>query len=143
MIIKKPLLEQLAVLIPDEPPETGGILGCEENGIITHIVLDKGLEVSGQCCSYYPNVTFLNQCIETWMALGIRFWGLFHTHFAGVETLSKEDFLYIQKIMMAMPPSVTELLFPVYVLPERYFVSYKARRNDCRVFIERDSVNII
>ena len=87
--------------VPDHMPETGGMLGGQ-NGIITKVVFDDGKEDDFRRCHYTPNVVMLNGCLVEWSKSGIEFYGLFHTHFYGVSSLSKGDEVYIKKILEAI-----------------------------------------
>ena len=143
MRITKEAYEILNNYITGEPPETGGILGSSDDNVITHVVLDKQNALSVRCCSYSPNVDYLNGCIINWMRKGIKFMGVFHTHFAGVATLSEADKIYINSIMTAMPREITFLMFPVFVLPERKLICYRAEREKNLVNIIKENLEII
>ena len=116
------------------PYEIGGILGSDDNGIINRIVIDLSDSVTAPC-RYSPNVNFLNHAIEEWSNSGIDFVGFFHTHFAGVKTLSNGDKQYIKSIMNAMPNRVNILYFPIFVLPNREMVCYKAIKHQGHIEI--------
>ena len=62
--------------------------------------------------------------------------------FFGVRTLSDGDIAYITAIMRAMPQSVSELHFPVVVLPDREMISYLAVRSGNEVKIREETVTI-
>lgn len=115
--------------------ETGGILGSRNQDVIDEVVMDLQNERSESRCTYSPNVDYLNRQIVSWQERGIDFKGMFHTHFAGVRTLSDSDKDYIERIMMAMPLQITTLYFPVFVLPDREFVCYKAERLNGKIVI--------
>lgn len=142
MIILKNTLELLNKSIGDIRFECGGILGSSRNGIIDNIVLDNTGHQNEPRCSYTPNVEFLNGCILRWQHESIRFLGVFHTHFAGVKTLSEADKKYIKAIMNAMPEEIEYLYFPIFVLPERKLAGYVAKRNVDDIEIESDDVLI-
>lgn len=59
----------------------------------TKVVFDDGKDDDFRRCHYTPNVTMLNSCLVEWSESGIEFYGLFHTHFYGVSSLSKGDAL--------------------------------------------------
>lgn len=143
MIIASTALEFIHNAITGLPPETGGILGSSDKVCIDEVVMDQHCTQNVRCCSYYPNVAFLNQRIQQWQTCGITFMGIFHTHFVGVKTLSQGDRQYINAIMRAMPEAVSTLYFPVYVLPERSLVCYRAKRTDGVVEIESDDLMIV
>ncbi len=125
MKIRLSVLNILYNKISDYPPESGGILGSECDGVISHVVLDCGNSDFAHCC-YAPNSIFLNCEIAKWAERRIEFQGVFHTHFAGVKTLSPADKRYIESIMKAMPSQIRQLYFPIYVLPDRELVVYRA-----------------
>ncbi|MBQ8540091.1 MAG: hypothetical protein IJ435_01320 [Clostridia bacterium] len=129
-------------LIRASPPETGGILGSNDGDVITDIVLDIPSETT-YTCAYSPNVTFLNTCISNWQSNGKHFKGVFHSHFFGIKTPSAADKEYIINIMHAMPDSITELYFPIFVLPNRELICYKAIRADLDIQLTQDALEII
>lgn len=129
MIILKSTFELLSRGISTTCFECGGILGSNKNEVIDNVVIDTVSHKSGKKCSYAPNVEFFNECILKWQNQSIRFLGIFHTHFMGVKTLSMADKKYIETIMTAMPEEVDYLYFPIFVLPQKEFSGYIARRN--------------
>ncbi len=142
LIIKKDILEKLDNQIGDEPPEIGGILGKDKRNIITEIAFDHPAVITHPC-SYYPNVNYLNGIIKEWNDNGIEFAGMFHTHFSDVETLSVGDKVYIRKILSSMPAGIKELYFPIYTLPERKLVLYRAYLIEDKLIINKEHFNII
>lgn len=110
--------------VHDHMPETGGMLGGQD-GIITKVVFDGGKDDDFRRCHYTPDVVMLNSCLLEWSKSGIEFYGLFHTHFYGVSSLSKGDAVYIKKILKAMSQSKKELFFPIVVLLDKKIVSYR------------------
>lgn len=142
MTITSDLLEIINRSIADYPPESGGILGSGNGEIIDNVVFDIPDHESSMGCAYSPDVDFLNKSIKQWSGDGIRFMGIFHTHFYGVQTLSCADKHYIDTIMQAMPEEINCLYFPVYVLPERKFVGYSATRKSGCVEIQQEILYI-
>lgn len=126
--------------LPGAPPEMGGILGGKSGVILTYAI-DFGLDTFDNYDHYHPNVKRLNQTINHWAKQGISFYGIFHTHFPGGEQLSLGDKKYISQIMLAMPPEVNELLFPI-ILPTK-IIWYQACRLGSQIFICRDDIKII
>lgn len=143
MKILKSVLDIINNSVADFPPETGGILGSSDGLIIDKVVMDEYDLNNQKFCSYFPNVKFLNSNIEIWQKNGIDFKGIFHTHFFGVETLSDGDKQYIDAIMKAMPESVKELYFPIFVLPNRELFCYKAKKNDSGTEISFDETVLV
>lgn len=128
MRISKQVIKIMKRFITKEPPETGGILGSSNGDLINNIILDYPSVVTAKPCIYMPNVDFLNEKIANWQENNISFKGVFHTHFAGIKTLSCGDKKYITEIMIAMPSEIESLYFPIYVLPDRQIVVYIARK---------------
>ena len=129
MKISEDVLKQINEFAPDTPPEFGGILGSRRNGVITEVIFDNNQTNHNKICYYAPNVDYLNQCIKEWNMSGISFKGLFHFHFGGAKTLSEAEKKYILKIMQCMPQEVEQLYFPIFVMPNRELICYKARKN--------------
>lgn len=127
MKIKRKTYDLMLNSMPDNPPEIGGIIGGK-NEIISVYQIDNGMNPRG--CFYIPDVDMLNEVIENWEAENINFYGLFHTHFFDVKTLSEGDIKYIKIIMEAMPYFIKELYFPIVVMPGRQMISYKAVKED-------------
>ena len=142
MKISKKILESFNSCILDKPPEIGGILGSHDNEVIDELVMDEPNPHTIKNCSYTPNISFLNQNIELWQSNNINFKGLFHTHYYGIKTLSCGDRKYIAEIMNSLPKSIKYLYFPVFVLPNRELICYKAVRENDTVFIEEEPLII-
>lgn len=128
MRILRSVIDMINYSISGLPPETGGILGSRDNELIDEVVMDTPSPTNTRPCSYYPNVDFLNQNIRSWQNNGVSFAGIFHTHFGGARALSCGDKKYINAIMSAMPKQVEYLYFPVFVLPDREMICYRAVR---------------
>ena len=141
MNISRNIYRHILCSVPSVPPEIGGILGGID-GVISECQIDVGSS-AGCGCFYTPNVDFLNCVINKWQMDGILFKGIFHTHFFGVQTLSDGDTAYINAIMQAMPTYITELYFPIVVLPEKRIVPYLATRNGDVVDIKNDELCIV
>lgn len=139
MNITEEVYQQILNFAPAQPPEVGGLLGGQ-NGIVCQVFLDTGHAANG--CSYAPDVMQMNQTIRAWSEKGIAFFGIFHTHFFDVDTLSDGDRQYIRHIMEAMPPTIKHLYFPLVVLPERRMVVYQAAFTSGRFTITRDDLQI-
>lgn len=142
MRIAKQIIETMNAYIGERPPETGGILGSHDNQLIDAVVMDLPDLTNTRPCSYFPNVDFLNQNIKLWQDNGISFAGIFHTHFAGVKTLSCGDREYINAIICAMPQQINRLYFPIFVLPDRELVCYKAIRSNKIIDIQTENLVI-
>lgn len=142
MRISKSVIDTINNSISDLPPETGGILGSYDKELIDEVVIDSPSPTNTRPCSYFPNVDFLNQNIKLWQDNGISFAGIFHTHFAGVKTLSSGDKKYIDAIMKSMPSYIEYLYFPIFVLPDRELVCYKAIRSNKIIDIQTENLVI-
>lgn len=143
MRVTEAVINKLNKLISDELPEIGGIIGSVKEGIITEVIMDEISASPNIMCHYEPNVDFLNQYIAEWLDNGIEFKGVFHTHFSGVRTMSYADKKYINAIMRNMPQSIKYLYFPIFVLPDRKFICYKAEIINNEIYIYQEEVTII
>lgn len=132
MKINSNVYQEILSKLPEKPPEIGGIIGGQ-NGVVTKYEMDRGTD-TGRGCSYAPDVEHLNSTIENWTENGIDFYGIFHTHFFGVRTLSNGDIAYMKKIIEAMPDTKKELIFPVFVLPEKEVIAYVIRKEDESIY---------
>lgn len=121
--------------------ESGGILG-RENGVVDHVMIDKGLN-SGHSCIYIPDTTFINSCIHKWGDEGIEFCGIYHIHNHDVSSLSVRDREYIETIMRAMPKHISRLYFPIYCIPSCCMVCYKAVINGKTVSVKKEVLDIM
>ena len=124
--------------VPDHMPETGGMLGGQCDTITT-VLFDQGKNNDLGHCSYTPDVAKLNSCLLDWEKNGIEFYGLFHTHFYNVSSLSKGDIAYIKEILNAMPQSKKILYFPIVVLPDRKLISYQCFMNGEKLAVVEES----
>lgn len=120
------------------PPEIGGILGMK-NGVICTFFLDN-CDVQTDRYVYVPDIPRLNTVVAHWAGEGIRFAGMFHSHPDSQPRLSTADREYIQKIMEAMPASISELHFPL-ILPGTGMIGYLAKRLDGTVVIEPENIH--
>lgn len=140
MYIESNIFNWLMKNMPDRPPEIGGIIGGN-NDVIKYIQLDIGMKQ--KCgCSYQPNTIMLNKKIREWSNISIDFYGIFHTHFYNVYTLSEGDKRYIEKILLSMPNEVNKLYFPIVVIPRYELVPYCATKINGIVKIKRDKLII-
>lgn len=143
MKILKSVIDMIDSSVSAQPPETGGILGCHDNEIIDEVVMDLPNLHTLKNCSYTPNVSFLNQSIELWQSNSINFKGIFHTHYFGIKTLSCGDRNYITEIMCRLPRCIEFLYFPIFVLPNRELICYKAIRDNETILIEEEPLIIV
>ena len=109
---------------------------------ITEVSFDNGKVNDGCKCRYTPNVNLMNKRIDEWRENGIDFYGMFHSHFYNVPTLSKGDISYIKLIMNSMPEGVNKLYFPIVVFPKKEIVSYLCIRDREGIIIKEGSVSI-
>ncbi len=129
--------------IRDVKFEIGGILGSSDKDLADSIVIDYVPLEAPKACAYYPNIEFLNRKIAEWQKDNIVFMGMFHTHFAGVKTLSRADIQYINDIMASMPDSVKHLYFPIYVLPDKKLICYCAVKEINIVKIYEEELHVV
>lgn len=136
-MIEKSTYEYILNNVPKTPPEAGGILGAKQ-GTIVQAYLDKGLSKNKYCC-YEPNTFLLNSVIQNWQKQNIDFVGIFHTHYYGVSTLSKNDISYINLILNSMPEEVENLYFPVVLPEQQTIIPYIAIKtvNGIKIFEEK------
>lgn len=140
MIITQSIYTQL-LLLPEVPPETGGLLGSHR-GIIDTICIDISHTITEQAM-YIPNIQYLNQQLTNWHNSATNWEGLFHSHLANSPELSQDDKLYIQTIMQAMPPHINKLYFPI-ILPGKKMTSFQAIRQPGNyVSIVKDNIKIV
>lgn len=143
MYITYKTYDKIVSKVPGHPPEIGGILGGQNN-VISCVIFDYGMRwQSPRKCHYTPDVEYLNKCIADWEERRIDFYGIFHTHFFGVDTLSEGDRQYMERIMQVMPNSKLELYFPIVVLPARKIVSYMCYRDGGKIRIVEDTTNLV
>lgn len=109
--------------------------------MISTFSIDSDLDMADNYDHYHPNVKKLNQTINDWASQEINFYGMFHTHFPGGVQLSLRDEKYITQIMLAMPPNVNKLFFPIIL--ETKIIGYQASRHGLKVHICRDDIKII
>ena len=119
--------------------EIGAVLGADRGDDICEVVFDRIEDIKRYM--YTPNVEYLNEVIERWQRW--RFAGILHSHLNNQSTLSSADKAYIEAIIMAMPPDIDFLYFPIYVMPENKLYGYKAERLLNRVIILEEPVSII
>lgn len=142
MKIKKEIYESIVNYPEEMPPEMGGIIGSTDHAVIDTFIGDPGRK--GECgCSYTPNTPFLNRMIHQWIQDNILFCGIVHTHFFDVRTLSSGDKEYIYRILEAMPADISELYFPLIVLPKREMVSYRAIIRNGQLMIANDQIKVL
>lgn len=137
MKITEAVLQIICEKLRIVPPEKGGIIGSK-NGIVCAYCLDDGA-VQNERYVYVPNIEMLNRVIVQWAEKGIRFAGIFHSHPYPQTELSIADEEYIEKIMEAMPESVSELHFPV-VVPGLGMTGHLAKRWDGKVIVVPEDI---
>ena len=82
--------------------EKGGILGCDEKGVITRFYYDS--EGVGDRTSYRPDTESLQRVLQRWNAQQIRFAGVIHTHTReDAVTLSPKDLRFAKALLMLNP----------------------------------------
>lgn len=142
MQIESWIYEQILNKMPTVPPETGGILGWKRPRWICAVDFDRGIPAP-KGMQYCPDVGRLNAVIEEWGKKSVRFAGIFHSHRAGNEKLSKEDLRYAKMIMNTMPDDIETLYFPI-VIPGQKMIPYLARRTENgEIDIREDEIIIL
>ena len=125
--ISKMMKDKMINELPNKPPEKGGIIGGVNDEITTYWI-DNSNDSMQSMCSYTPDVETINKIIDLWNDEGITFFGMFHTHYHGVKTLSQGDMEYMRTIIRAMPKEVKRLLFPIIVFPGKELVMYSINK---------------
>lgn len=139
MKILKNVYHKIVFSVQSVPPETGGILGGH-NGIITIFYMDRGLPASID--QYIPDISCLNSVLSDWQDGGIEFYGMFHSHYPGIDELTVGDIVYINQIFQMMPLKVKSLYFPL-IFPSDCMLSFKATREKSGIHIQKDSIQKI
>lgn len=139
MKIEKCFYKKFLSSCTNVPPEIGGILGGN-SGVITDIIIDDHMAISKKAV-YIPDIKFLNRKIEEWENHNIEFYGIFHTHMSD-NTLSNDDRINIEKIMYSMPKQIEKLYFPI-VIPKKEMKVYAAKRQNSKINIYLDCLDII
>ncbi len=121
--------------------ECGGILGGKKDNCIADVFFDKGKDM-GYPCVYKPDVESLNRQIKKWQLEHIQFMGMFHTHVGNATGLSETDRDYIRVIMQAMPENITNLYFPILVLPQKELIAYRAIKAEGEIQIKMEPVYV-
>lgn len=77
--------------------ETGGIIGADENGVISAFQFDN--IQNPKMYEYYPNTDFLNRVINReWKEKNITFAGFIHSHLHNCK-ISQDDIKYARLIL--------------------------------------------
>lgn len=96
--IKKQVLVEIGESIGKHRPETGGILGCSKEGVISHFLFDRNGK--NTTYKYVPSVDYLNEYMENnWYNNGITFCGMVHSHPNNAQSLSAGDLIYAKQII--------------------------------------------
>lgn len=132
MKITEAVLHDICEKLRIVPPEKGGIIGSI-NGIVCDYCMDDGT-VQAERYAYVPNIEKMNGVIDQWLDKGICFAGMFHSHPYPQTELSLADRVYIERIMGAMPDSISELHFPV-IVPGLGMTGHLAKREGGKVII--------
>jgi len=132
---------EILSVFPVVPPETGGIIGCGKNEIVSKFYFDYGCRCEMEL-QYVPNISILNNIISTWNTESVVFGGIIHSHFPGVERLSHEDENYIVEIMNTMPRCISKLYFPI-VIPQNKIIPFVACRSADGIKIYEDELYIM
>lgn len=140
MKIYRDVYRQMLTSFPTVPPETGGIMGSSDEGIITDFIFDRGTPIYDKAV-YTPDVFFLNHIIAAWGKEGIRFCGIIHSHPDYNESLSLMDELYIQTVMDQMPKDKCHLYFPI-MIPFRKIIPFVASNTGRGLIIQAKSLKI-
>lgn len=137
--IKEAVYHSVFFHLSPAPPERGGILGMKD-GIICAFIPDRS-EQETERAIYYPDVQFLNRCIENWAKEGIMFCGVIHSHPSGQTTLSGSDMEYIEELYR-VNPNLEKTYFPL-VLDGCDMMIYSVEKRDNKLFTTRVQIEIV
>jgi molybdopterin/thiamine biosynthesis adenylyltransferase/proteasome lid subunit RPN8/RPN11 len=145
MLIEADVLTQIQATIGNLAPETGGMLGGDSTGRITHYYFDGTAKRTG--VTYSPDVERINRVIqEEWRPAGIELLGFVHSHPSGITQLSCGDVQYADAILRALP-RLKQLFLPIAQarVDNRTFElhGYVAVRQDDNIRIDRVSTNVV
>ena len=117
-LIEKSIIKEIKKTL--RLPEMGGILGIDNNRIVTKFYHDStGTTTKTQ---YIPDVQRLNSILRQWATAEIRFIGFVHSHPKGKEKLSSCDLNYAKEIKKKC--SLSEILMLLYIPDEEKFIQY-------------------
>lgn len=100
-----------------EMPEMGGILGGNENRVVTEFHHDSTGCTTAR--TYAPDTETLNRVISEWSQRGITFVGFVHSHPPNRNKLSAIDIRYAEKIKRCC--GMTKILMLLYLPSEDSF----------------------
>lgn len=98
-------------------PEMGGILGGNENRVVTEFHHDSTGRTTAR--TYAPDIDRLNEVIREWSQRGITFVGFVHSHPPNRNNLSAVDIRYAEKIKTCC--GMAEILMLLYLPSEDSF----------------------
>ena len=101
-------------------PEMGGILGINENRIVTEFHFDN-LGVT-EDHRYIPNIITLNEIICIWQSKQVEFIGFVHSHPKGRNKLSLIDIDCAKRIKEST--NMQEILMLLYIPEEEQYHQY-------------------
>lgn len=102
-------------------PEMGGILGGNENRVVTEFYYDSTGRTTAR--TYTPDTDKLNEVIREWSQRGITFVGFVHSHPPNRNNLSAVDIRYAEKIKICC--GMSKILMLLYLPSEDSFGSVK------------------
>lgn len=143
MRVTTAVLEQIKSTVGKLQPEQGGVLGANEDGIISEYYFDKnGTSTS---TGYVPNVTMINDVLANdWMPRGILMTGIVHSHANEVNVPSCIDVGYGIRILQSLD-LVDKFYLPIVTVMDGRFTmtcfviakglngQYTCRQIDCEV----------
>ena len=109
--ITKKVMEDIINTVGKYPPETGGILGANTNGVVTHFYYDRtGISSAS---GYAPDVLSVNSVLANcWMPNEIFMVGIVHSHSTLNIAPSCGDIAYGIRILQALD-TVEEFYLPI------------------------------
>ena len=95
--IKEDVFNKICKTLKRYHYETGGIVGIDENGVISEFQFDD--IQNPKMYEYWPNIKFLNRVInKEWKENNITFGGFIHSHLHNCE-ISQNDIKYARSIL--------------------------------------------
>ena len=116
--IAEPILENIRRVI--DVPEMGGILGSNENRVVTEFHHDDTGRTTAR--TYTPDTDKLNKVIREWSQRGITFVGFVHSHPPNRVRLSSVDVRYAKKIKSCC--GMSEILMLLYLPSDDSFYQF-------------------
>lgn len=110
MDIFKSTYDSIINTIGTLPPEKGGFIGGINNQICA-FQYDENAYTSKKV--YYPSERILHSLLDKWIEETIEFYGIIHSHRAGLFELSQQDIVFARAIIASNNKSFAQIYFPI------------------------------